>query len=133
MITTKDIRFSYGKGTSFQFPDITASKGDSLLITGGSGKGKTTLLHLLGGLLRPQSGDVFIDEIQSTFSFFLKEHKRLLLKFYGYVYFLKDVWSISQQLKDFPCIALISSETGYNFLILKQDSQRQHKIELYFL
>ena len=62
MITTKDIRFSYGKGTSFQFPDITASKGDSLLITGGSGKGKTTLLHLLGGLLRPQSGDVFIDD-----------------------------------------------------------------------
>lgn len=67
------------------------------------------------------------------FFIFLKEHKRLLLKFYGYVYFLKDVWSISQQLKDFPCIALISSKTGYNFLILKQDSQRQHKIELYFL
>ncbi|MEE1896769.1 ABC transporter ATP-binding protein [Flavobacterium rakeshii] len=62
MITTKDIRFSYGKGTSFQFPNIVASKGDSLLITGGSGKGKTTLLHILGGLLKPESGDVLIDE-----------------------------------------------------------------------
>ncbi|WP_417358065.1 ABC transporter ATP-binding protein [Flavobacterium sp.] len=62
MITTKDIRFSYGKGASFQFPNIAASKGDSLLITGGSGKGKTTLLHILGGLLKPESGEVLIDE-----------------------------------------------------------------------
>lgn len=62
MITTKDIRFSYGKEASFHFPDIVTSKGESLLITGGSGKGKTTLLHLLGGLLRPQSGNVIIED-----------------------------------------------------------------------
>ncbi|AWH83834.1 ABC transporter ATP-binding protein [Flavobacterium album] len=61
MISTKNIRFSYGKGTDFNFPDITASGGTSLLITGGSGKGKTTLLHLLGGLLRPQQGEVIIE------------------------------------------------------------------------
>jgi lipoprotein-releasing system ATP-binding protein len=62
MISTKNLRFSYGKGTDFNFPDITAPHGESLLITGGSGKGKTTLLHLLGGLQRPQSGDVIIDD-----------------------------------------------------------------------
>ncbi len=61
MISTRNLRFSYGKGTDFNFPDITASSGDSLLITGGSGRGKTTLLHLLGGLLRPQSGEVIIE------------------------------------------------------------------------
>ncbi|MEL1245487.1 ATP-binding cassette domain-containing protein [Flavobacterium sp. DGU11] len=61
MISTKNIRFSYGKGTDFNFPDIAASGGSSLLITGGSGKGKTTLLHLLGGLLRPQQGEVIIE------------------------------------------------------------------------
>ena len=61
MIQTKNIHFSYGKGTDFRFPDIAASSGESLLITGGSGKGKTTLLHLLGGLQRPQSGEVIIE------------------------------------------------------------------------
>jgi len=62
MIQTKNIHFSYGKGTDFRFPDIAASSGESLLITGGSGKGKTTLLHLLGGLQRPQSGEVIIED-----------------------------------------------------------------------
>ena len=61
MIKTGNIRFSYNKGTTFTFPDVMANAGETLLITGGSGKGKTTLLHLLGGLLRPQQGEVLID------------------------------------------------------------------------
>lgn len=63
MITTKNITFSYGSATSFQFPDIHCNDSETLLITGGSGKGKTTLLHLLGGLLRSQSGEVIIHGI----------------------------------------------------------------------
>lgn len=62
MITTKNIAFSYGKETHFNFPDIATSKGESLLITGGSGKGKTTLLHLLAGLQRPKSGEIVIED-----------------------------------------------------------------------
>lgn len=62
MISTKNISFSYGQGTAFSFPDIATSRGESLLITGGSGKGKTTLLHLLGGLQRPQNGDIIIED-----------------------------------------------------------------------
>lgn len=62
MISTKDIHFSYGKDADFRFPDIATSRGESLLITGGSGKGKTTLLHLLGGLQRPKSGEIIIED-----------------------------------------------------------------------
>jgi lipoprotein-releasing system ATP-binding protein len=62
MVATQNIHFSYGKNTDFAFPDLNAKAGQTLLITGGSGKGKTTLLHLLGGLLRPASGKIFIDE-----------------------------------------------------------------------
>ncbi|WP_306353622.1 ABC transporter ATP-binding protein [Flavobacterium sp. '19STA2R22 D10 B1'] len=60
MIKTQHLAFSYHSGLKFDFPDIVCDSGQSLLITGGSGKGKTTLLHLLGGLLRPQAGSIQI-------------------------------------------------------------------------
>lgn len=63
MIQTKNITFSY-PNVNFHFPDITVSPGKALLITGGSGKGKTTLLHLLGGLLAPQTGGIQIGSTQ---------------------------------------------------------------------
>jgi len=64
MIQTQNITFSYAGKVNFVFPDIRTESGETLLITGGSGKGKTTLLHLLGGLLRPKSGTIFIGETE---------------------------------------------------------------------
>ncbi|WP_257867417.1 ATP-binding cassette domain-containing protein [Flavobacterium sp. J372] len=66
MVTVKDLTFFYDKGTGFTFPQFSANAGSSILITGGSGKGKTTLLHLLGGLLRPKSGGIIINETDIT-------------------------------------------------------------------
>lgn len=62
MVKVQDLTFFYDKGTGFTFPQFSTSGGGSVLITGGSGKGKTTLLHLLGGLLRPKSGSIIINE-----------------------------------------------------------------------
>ncbi len=67
MISTKKITFSYGKSTEFSFPDILCKEGETLLVTGNSGVGKTTLLHLLGGLLRPKSGEISIDNTAINF------------------------------------------------------------------
>lgn len=64
MIQTKNLTFSYAEKVNFVFPDIRAENGEALLITGGSGKGKTTLLHLLGGLLRPKKGSISIGETE---------------------------------------------------------------------
>lgn len=61
MISTKNLRFSYSKDQEFIFPDLYCEAGSILLITGDSGKGKTTYLHILGGLLQPKSGEIIID------------------------------------------------------------------------
>lgn len=62
MIQTKNLLFQYNEKTQFKFPDLQCNAGETLLITGMSGTGKTTLLHLLGGLLQPNSGEIFINE-----------------------------------------------------------------------
>ena len=64
MIAAKDLTFSYSPGAdarSFSFPDFRCSNNETLLILGQSGRGKTTLLHLLALLLRPASGEILID------------------------------------------------------------------------
>jgi ABC-type lipoprotein export system ATPase subunit len=61
MFEASQITFQYPQGPSFAFPDIRCNAGDRLLILGESGKGKTTLLHLLAGLLKPTGGNVSID------------------------------------------------------------------------
>jgi putative ABC transport system ATP-binding protein len=43
--------------------NLTVNHGEFIAIMGPSGCGKTTLLHLLGGLLRPTQGNVYIDGI----------------------------------------------------------------------
>ena len=63
MIQTQQLLFQYNSEIQFQFPYLQCKAGETTLITGASGTGKTTLLHLLGGLLKPTSGEIFIDEI----------------------------------------------------------------------
>ena len=53
MIRTKALRFSYPEGEAFTFPDIALEEKNHLLVLGPSGIGKTTLLHLLSGILPP--------------------------------------------------------------------------------
>ena len=60
MIKTKSLKFSYDGKKYFDFPDINLDSGKNLLIIGNSGIGKTTLLHLLAGILKPESGSISI-------------------------------------------------------------------------
>jgi lipoprotein-releasing system ATP-binding protein len=46
--------------------DLEVKRGEMLAIVGPSGIGKSTLLHLLGGLDRPDSGTVRVDERELT-------------------------------------------------------------------
>jgi len=61
MLKTSQLRFKYENGPSFFYPDITCGEGESVVILGQSGVGKSTLLYILGGLLKPVSGEVNIN------------------------------------------------------------------------
>lgn len=62
MIQTQSLTFRYSSEVSFAFPDIVLEKNEHLLILGKSGIGKTTLLHLLAGILRPKAGSILIED-----------------------------------------------------------------------
>ncbi|MFW9968034.1 MAG: ABC transporter ATP-binding protein, partial [Candidatus Thorarchaeota archaeon] len=46
--------------------DLTVRRGEFVAIVGASGSGKTTLLNLIGGLDRPTSGSILVDNIEIT-------------------------------------------------------------------
>ena len=66
MISTKNITFSYNKDQNFIMPDLFCQAGSTILVTGNSGKGKTTYLHILAGMLQPNSGEILIDNTDFT-------------------------------------------------------------------
>ena len=66
MISTKNIKFSYNKDQNFIMPDLFCQAGGTILVTGNSGKGKTTYLHILAGMLQPNSGEILIDNTDFT-------------------------------------------------------------------
>ena len=64
MVQIENLTYQYNKrGPVLSFPNITLDKGKNLLILGESGIGKTTLLHLLAGLIQPTTGKILINQI----------------------------------------------------------------------
>lgn len=61
MLDCEQLSFQYSESKSFKFPRITCPKGETTLIIGQSGTGKTTLLHLLALLLRPTAGSIKVN------------------------------------------------------------------------
>lgn len=63
MLSAKDLYKQYGALTVVNDVSLHVAKGEIVSIVGPSGAGKSTLLHLLGGLDKPDKGDVLIDNI----------------------------------------------------------------------
>ncbi len=62
MLHTNNLAYTYPGGELLRFPDMECAGSQTLLITGASGTGKTTLLHLVAGLLRPSHGTIRVAE-----------------------------------------------------------------------
>jgi phospholipid/cholesterol/gamma-HCH transport system ATP-binding protein len=61
VIVVDDLHFSRGTRTIFSGVNLRIPRGKITAIMGPSGTGKTTLLKLIGGQLRPDSGRVLVD------------------------------------------------------------------------
>lgn len=58
MITIKNLSFSYGKVKIYDDFNLHVPEGQSCLITGINGVGKSTLLRLMAGVLEPDEGEI---------------------------------------------------------------------------
>jgi len=60
-IEIRDLKYIRGPRIIFDRISISIPKGKVVAIMGPSGSGKTTLLRLLGGQLKPESGDIIVN------------------------------------------------------------------------
>lgn len=63
LIKIRNLSFARGKRWIFNGVDMDIPRGKVTTIMGPSGTGKTTLLRLIGGQLRPQAGTVAVDDL----------------------------------------------------------------------
>jgi len=62
VLATRDLSFSYGKHSVFKNFNLDVPEGQVCLITGINGVGKSTLLRLIAGVLKPASGKIVFSE-----------------------------------------------------------------------
>ena len=62
-ISLREVSFSYGRGNVLNEVSMMLPAGAFIAVIGSSGAGKTTVADLVIGLLRPQLGEVWIDDI----------------------------------------------------------------------
>ena len=61
MISFEDVWFSYGTRPVLQGVNFSIATRERVAVLGGSGEGKTTILKLIMGLIRPDSGRILVD------------------------------------------------------------------------
>ncbi len=66
MIKAKNIQKSYGDLQVLKGVDVQINKGEVISIVGASGAGKSTLLQIIGTLDKPDTGEVLINEVNTS-------------------------------------------------------------------
>ena len=66
MITLTDVHKAFGPNRVLQCINLTIQKGQSMVIIGGSGTGKSVLLKSILGLVTPDRGTITLDDVDVT-------------------------------------------------------------------
>ena len=61
MIELRDVHKAFGANTVLNGVELTIPRGESMVIIGGSGTGKSVLLKCILGLVTPDSGQILVD------------------------------------------------------------------------
>src|SRR5436305_4797652 len=79
-ISVRGVKKAFGPKIVLDGVDIACGAGESLVIIGGSGTGKSVLIKCIIGLLRPDAGSIRIDGVE-TFGLRGAARERLMRKF----------------------------------------------------
>lgn len=60
-VVVRNVSFDYGRGEVLHGVDLAVASGSKIAVVGRSGGGKSTLMGLMSGMLRPARGSVLID------------------------------------------------------------------------
>jgi len=61
MITLSDVHKSFGSNSVLRGVDLQVAKGESMVVIGGSGTGKSILIKSILGLVQPDAGTITVD------------------------------------------------------------------------
>lgn len=90
MLEAHDLQLSYGATTALRGVSLTLESGHGVALMGPSGCGKSSLLHCLGGVLRPDSGRVTFDGVDLT-TLSDARRSRIRLEHFGMVFQFGDM------------------------------------------
>ncbi|OJX79668.1 ATP-binding cassette domain-containing protein [Magnetospirillum sp. 64-120] len=79
-IVLSDVHKSFGKKVVLDGIDLSIQKGESVVVIGGSGTGKSVMLKSVLGILRPERGSIKVDG-EEVIGMRSKDRDRMMLKF----------------------------------------------------
>ena len=85
MIRVENVKKDFNEDTKIHLKNIEFKDGKSYAILGVSGSGKTTLLNIIAGIVTPNEGKVFVDDIEVT-NLTQKEKDNFIFKNIGYIF-----------------------------------------------
>lgn len=105
MLVIKNLEKTYGKFKALDNLNLEINEGEIFGFIGPNGAGKSTTMKIVSGLLLPDSGEVYVDEIDA-----IKSNKKLKEKI-GY---MPDFFGVYDNLKSYEYLEFYASIYGIN-------------------